>query len=88
MIQHFPGVDFGLVIMGLHWAHGVKGGHVEGAELRALTELGLDILSNVVGVCRVLSLVRERERGRTCRIVVRWEAELDVVHERRVRVVC
>ena len=44
MIRHFPGLDFGLVIMGLHWAYGVKGGYIEGAEQRSLTELGLDIL--------------------------------------------
>ena len=30
MIRRFPGMDLGRVIMGLHWAHRVKGGMSKG----------------------------------------------------------
>ena len=77
----FLGRGFGPCHYGAALGPRGEGGHVEGAEQRSLMELGLDVLSNMVGVCRVLPVVRERGRWRTGHGVGRREAKLNVVHE-------
>ena len=88
MISHFQGVDLGCIIMGLHWAQGVKGGYVKGAKQCPLTELGLDVLGNVADVCGVLLVVGEGGHGCMGRRIVQWDAELDMVQEHCVGLGC